>query len=94
MRSSVGVNIIYFTPEQHQVFHNVNKCVIRAAAGTGKTLLTLLKIVELVKNGTKQIPVHRDSHLRRGKNAQQILIVVVIAYVVNLKVLVQICLVV
>ena len=49
LRSTKGYNIIYLTPAQHHIYTNLRKCVISAPAGAGKTVVTLIKIVELAR---------------------------------------------
>ena len=42
-----GYSILYFTPKQHALFTGRRKRMIRGPAGSDKTVLILLKIVEL-----------------------------------------------
>ena len=42
--------VIYLTPQQKQLITSVPHAIVRVAAGTGKTLCTNLKIIEIQRN--------------------------------------------
>ena len=51
-RNQKDISLIYMTPEQKALFDHTTQCFIRGGAGTGKTLLMIFKIIEIV--GTPQ----------------------------------------
>ena len=52
MRTAVGFNLLYLTLQQFDLFYNIKKAVVRAPAGCGKTVLVLLRILQLVADKT------------------------------------------
>ena len=50
-RAIQGVSQLYLTPQQKHLFFRIIQTVIHGMAGTGKTMMIWLKIIELVRMG-------------------------------------------
>ena len=60
-------NLIYLTPQQKDIFDHYPHLILRGHAGCGKTVLSLLKVVEVLqKNSNDQLVLVAPSphHLR------------------------------
>ena len=69
-RQGAHINLVYLTMQQKYMFENVRQCIIRGHAGTGKTILMLFKIIELVSKQSpyKILLVAPHPHQIRCKN--------------------------
>ena len=53
-RQCKEMELVYFTMEQKSLFQHHKHALVRGAAGSGKSLLLLMKIIELAKSGTSK----------------------------------------
>ena len=66
---AVGASVVFLTPEQKNLLQNVPQALVRGAAGTGKTILMYLKILDITRdehcNNKRILIIAPDVHALR-----------------------------